>query len=132
VRAWCDERRYPVSFPFEVRFVAPDDADLATAHGRDSAYVAAHVPAGTPPEPFLREVEAIARGLGGRPHWAKRHWRTAADLAPAYPGWERFQAVRARLDPEGRFANAHVRRTLGELPAARPGAGRLAGPFGSV
>jgi hypothetical protein len=28
------------------------------------------VPAGTPPEPFLREVEAIARGLGGRPHWA--------------------------------------------------------------
>jgi L-gulono-1,4-lactone dehydrogenase len=30
-----------------------------------------------------------------------------------YPEWGRFASVRARLDPEGRFANAYVERVLG-------------------
>ena len=37
---------------------------------------------------------------GGRPHWGKRHFQTAATLAERYPRWEDFAAVRARLDPE--------------------------------
>ena len=107
------ERDGRVSFPLELRFAAADDALLSAAHGRDTAYVAAHVARGVPYEPFLREVEAIARAHDGRPHWGKHHWRTAADLAPAFPAWDRFAAVRDRLDPERRFANAHLRRVLG-------------------
>jgi FAD/FMN-containing dehydrogenase len=50
---------------------------------------------------------------GGRPHWGKRHFQTAATLAPRYPDWERFQAVRRRLDSDGVFTNDYVDRVLG-------------------
>jgi FAD/FMN-containing dehydrogenase len=53
-------------------------------------------------------------GYGGRPHWGKMHFQTAETLAPRYPRWEAFQAVRAQLDPEGRFANQYLNRVLGE------------------
>ena len=49
----------------------------------------------------------------GRPHWGKLHHQTAATLAPRYPEWDAFQAVRARLDPDGRFRNAYLDRVLG-------------------
>ena len=51
--------------------------------------------------------------LGGRPHWGKRSFLSAAELAPRYPRWDAFQAARAELDPDGRFANAWVRDVLG-------------------
>jgi L-gulono-1,4-lactone dehydrogenase len=54
-------------------------------------------------------------GFDGRPHWGKRHFQTADTLAPLYPDWDRFQAVRRRFDPTGVFANGYVRRVLGEL-----------------
>jgi L-gulono-1,4-lactone dehydrogenase len=108
------ERDGRVSFPLEVRVTAADDTLLGATSGQDVTWIAAHVARGVPHEPFLREVEAIARGLGGRPHWGKHHWRTAADLAPAFPStWERFARVRDRLDPERRFENPHLRRVLG-------------------
>ncbi len=66
-------------------------------------------------EPYFRAVEAIMDELGGRPHWGKRHFQTAATLRERYPEWERFQAVRRRLDPEGRFANAYTDRVLGPV-----------------
>ena len=34
-------------------------------------------------------------------------------LAPRYPRWADFQAVRAELDPHGRFASPWVRHMLG-------------------
>jgi L-gulonolactone oxidase len=64
-------------------------------------------------EPAFREVEAAMSELGGRPHWGKRSFLSAAELAPRYPRWEDFQAVRRALDPGGRFANAWVRNVLG-------------------
>jgi L-gulonolactone oxidase len=105
--------RHPVSFPVEVRFSAGDDALLSPAHGRDSAYVAAHVFAGMEYAPAFRELEAAMSALGGRPHWGKRTFLDAAALRPRYPRWDAFQAVRARLDPDGRCANPWVRRVLG-------------------
>ena len=118
VREAIERHRFAVPFPVEVRFVAPDDAFLSTAHGRDTAYVAVHMFRGMEWEPYFRAVEQVMDGLEGRPHWGKRHFQTAETLRPRYPEWERFQAVRARLDPEGRFANAYVDRVLGRLPAA--------------
>jgi FAD/FMN-containing dehydrogenase len=110
-----------VSFPIEVRFAAPDDAYLSTAHGRDTCYIAVHQDRKLDWEPYFREVEAIMGGYGGRPHWGKRHFREAAELAPLYPHWRDFQAVRARLDPGGVFRNAYTDRVLGPPAAQAPG-----------
>lgn len=116
VRALVAQRRFAVNFPIELRFSSGDDAFLSPAHGRDSAYVAVHVFKGMEWEPYFRAVEEIMGGLGGRPHWGKRTLLGAEELRGRYPAWDRFQAVRARLDPEGRFANAGIERLLG--PAA--------------
>ena len=88
--------------------------------GRDSGFVAVHMYRGMAWEPYFRAVEAIMDELGGRPHWGKRHFQTAATLRPRYPDWDRFQAVRARLDPEGRFANAWTDRVLGPVNPVQP------------
>jgi FAD-linked oxidoreductase len=115
---------FAVPFPIEVRTVAADDALLSTAEGRDSGYVAVHMYRGMPWRPYFEAVEQIMDSLDGRPHWGKRHFQTAATLRGRYSGWDRFQAVRARLDPEGVFANAWTDRVLGPvgtgLPAATP------------
>jgi FAD/FMN-containing dehydrogenase len=110
-------RGFAVPFPIEVRAVAADDALLSTAAGRDSGYVAVHMYRGMQWRPYFEAVERIMLGLGGRPHWGKRHFQTAATLRERYPEWDRFQAIRARLDPEGRFANAWTDRVLGPVGA---------------
>jgi len=113
VRALVPRRGFAVPFPFEVRFVAADDALLSPAGGRDTCYIAAHMFEGMAWEPYLRAVEEVMRGYDGRPHWGKRHFRSAEDLAPAYPEWDRFQEVRDRLDPGRVFTNAYVADVLG-------------------
>ena len=110
-------RRHPVIFPVELRFVAPDDALLSPAGGRETVYIAVHNFVGMPWQPYFRDCAAIGAEHGARPHWGKRHFHTAETLAPLYPGWERFHAVRRELDPEGRFTNEYVRRVLGPAPA---------------
>jgi len=112
--------RHTINFPIEVRFVAADDAFLSPVHERESVYIAVHAFKGMEWERYFRAVEAIADEHGGRPHWGKRHFQTAATLAPRYPQWERFAAVRARLDPEGVFTNAYTDRVLGSAGAAVP------------
>ena len=104
--------RYPVSFPIELRFSAGDDAMLSPAHARDTAYVAVHVFEGMAFEAPFREVEAVMRAWDGRPHWGKRSFLGAEELAPRYPRWDDFAAIRERLDPERRFVNGWVERTL--------------------
>jgi FAD/FMN-containing dehydrogenase len=106
-------RRLPILFPLEVRFVAADDALLSPSHQRDTCYIAVHQYTGMEFEGFMRGVEAIMDGFGGRPHWGKRHYQTAATLRPRYPEWDRFQSVRAQFDPDGVFANDYTRRVLG-------------------
>jgi L-gulono-1,4-lactone dehydrogenase len=109
---------FDVPFPIEVRAVAGDDALLSTASARDSGFVAVHMYRGMAWEPYFRAVAAIMDDLDGRPHWGKRHFHTAETLRPRYPRWDRFQAVRARLDPNGLFANRWTERVLG--PVGRP------------
>ena len=113
VRSLIDDSGLRISFPIEVRFTAGDDIPLSTAYGGERCYIAVHVYRGMEYEPYFRGVEAIMRSLAGRPHWGKLHFRTAADLAPVYPEWDRFQAVRRKVDPEGKFANAYLDRMLG-------------------
>ncbi len=120
VLAMVERERLPVPFPIEVRSVAADDAFLSTAVGRDSGFVAVHMFEGMAFETYFRAVEAIMEELDGRPHWGKRHFQTAATLQPRYPDWDRFQAVRARLDPTGLFSNAWTDRVLGPVGARSP------------
>jgi L-gulonolactone oxidase len=105
--------RHGIGFPVEVRLSAADDALLSPAHGRATAWVAAHVERGTPPDAYLREVQAIADAHDGRPHWGKRHGLDAAALEARLPAFARFRAVRDALDPERRFQNAELARVLG-------------------
>jgi FAD-linked oxidoreductase len=110
-----ERRRLPIGFPIELRVVAPDDALLSTAHGRPTAYIAVHQYLGMEYESYFRAVEEIMDDYGGRPHWGKRHYQSAATLAPRYPEWERFAEIRARFDPEGRYENDYTRRVLGPV-----------------
>jgi FAD-linked oxidoreductase len=104
---------FRVQFPVEVRFTAADDVWLSHGYGRDNAYVAIHQYAGAPYEEYFRQFEKVCRGLGGRPHWGKLHWREAESLRPAYPRFDDFLAVRDRLDPHRVFTNAYLDRVLG-------------------
>jgi L-gulono-1,4-lactone dehydrogenase len=110
---WVRRNRYPVFFPIEVRVGAGDDALLSPAHRRDTAYVAVHQYRGMEWRPYFEAVEAIMRDYGGRPHWGKRHFQTAATLAPLFGEWDRFQAARDELDPGRVFANEYAERVLG-------------------
>lgn len=109
--------RLPVPFPIEVRFAAADDALLSVAHDRESCHISVHQYEGMEYESCFRAVEEVMSAYAGRPHWGKRHYQTAATLRLLHPGWDRFQAVRARLDPDGVFENPYVRRTLGPVGA---------------
>jgi len=109
----------PVGFPIEVRFVAADDSMLSPAHDRDTCYIAVHQYQGMAWESYFRAVEAIMDEYGGRPHWGKRHFQTAATLRERYPHWDDFLAARSRLDPEGSFRNHYLDRVLGPPQTAR-------------
>jgi L-gulonolactone oxidase len=104
-----------VPFPVEVRVAAADDIPLSTASGRDTAYIAVHVPARSDPGPYFDRLEAIAGGVGGRPHWGKLHGLDATVLAKRYPRFGEFTALRDSLDPGGLFTNAHLDRVLGPV-----------------
>ncbi|KAA0024086.1 D-arabinono-1,4-lactone oxidase [Antrihabitans cavernicola] len=113
VKEIAERPEFDVSFPIEVRWVAPDDAYLSPAGGRETCYIAVHVFEGMPWEPYFRAIEKLFDSFGGRPHWGKRHFQTAETLRHRYPEWDRFAAVRDRLDPERVFTNDYARRVLG-------------------
>jgi len=102
-----------VPFPVEVRFTAADDIWLSHGYGRDSAYIAIHQYIGAPFEDYFRRFEAAMTALGGRPHWGKMNFLDASALAPAYPRFDDFRAVRDKLDPDRVFANEYTDRVLG-------------------
>ncbi len=110
---WVRSNRYPVFFPIEMRVTAADDALLSPSHKRDTAYIAVHQYRGMEWRPYFEAVEAIMDSYGGRPHWGKRHFQTAATLAERYPRWANFQAARDELDPGRVFTNEYAERVLG-------------------
>jgi L-gulonolactone oxidase len=110
---WIRSNRYPVFFPIEMRVTAGDDALISPSHERDTAYIAVHQYRGMEWRPYFEAVEAIMNEYGGRPHWGKRHFQTAATLAERYPRWDGFQAARDELDPGHAFSNEYAERVLG-------------------
>lgn len=110
---WLQRSGEQITFPVEVRLTAADNIPLSPAFGRQTCYVTAHQYHRRSHDQYFAAFEAIAREVDGRPHWGKLHYRTAEDLAPVYPLFEEFLAVRDRYDPDRRFGNDYLRRVLG-------------------
>lgn len=95
----------------ELRTAAADDLWLSGAYERDT--LAIHFTFKNRPDvvrELLPRVEAALAPFGPRPHWGKWHAFDAARIAEAVPRLADARAVFERLDPEGRFANDHLRR----------------------
>ena len=114
VRHALDSSSLAISFPVEIRVAPPDDIPLSTAYDRDSFYLAFHTHRDADHAEYFALMEPIMRAHDGRPHWGKVHTCNAADLAPVYPRFDDFLAMRDRLDPDRVFANQHLARILGE------------------
>lgn len=115
VRELVSRGSEPIFFPIEVRVSQGDDIPLSTAHGRDSAWIAAHVHKGGSYETYFQGIETILDEYDGRPHWGKLHFQNHTTLAPRYSAWDDFQTVRAEIDPDGRFSNSYTDRVLGPI-----------------
>ena len=103
-----------ISFPVEVRVAPADDIPLSTAYGRDSVYLAFHTHARRRPHGVLHGDRAGDAGPRRPPALGQAALAvTRRDLAPAYPRFDDFLALRDRLDPDRVFANAYLRRVLG-------------------
>ncbi|WP_026118533.1 D-arabinono-1,4-lactone oxidase [Nocardiopsis salina] len=113
IRSVVERRGYRLSFPVEVRFAPADDVWLSTAYQRETAYIAVHMYQGAPYEECFADLESVLVSVGGRPHWGKLHTRTHTDLEKVCPQLGAAGAVRDRVDPERRFANAYLDRVLG-------------------
>lgn len=108
IRQLMQTKYRDVTWPVEYRTLGADDIYLSPAYGRDSVTISVHQAHHLPDQAFFADVEAIFRNHQGRPHWGKIHSHTARDLRSLYPMWDRFQAARKRLDPEGRFMNDYL------------------------
>jgi FAD-linked oxidoreductase len=105
---WIRAKRLPVSFPFEFRLVAADDIWMSPMNAGPVAAISMHQYAKMPWRKLFSDAEAIFRAHGGRPHWAKRHTLTRADVDALYPMAERYRDVRRAVDPDGKFLNPHL------------------------
>lgn len=104
----------PVLAVSEIRTVAADDLWLSGSHGGDRvgfhftwrldwSEVLAVLPA----------VEEVLMGLGGRPHWGKVFTADRTALEAAHPRLADFRALRAELDPDGRFGSDFLADRVG-------------------
>jgi FAD/FMN-containing dehydrogenase len=121
VIAWIRKKRLPVAFPFEFRIVAADDIWLSPFNGRDGASISMHQYHRMAWRDLFAEAEKIFRAHDGRPHWAKRHTLTNADVHKLYPHAARFCTVRESFDPTGKFANAHLSQLFDVREMAKAG-----------
>ena len=100
-------------YPVEYRFVARDSGMLSPYYRRASVTISVSGGPGVDYWNYLADVDAILRPYEARPHWGKLHFNLREDMPALYPRYEDFQAIRRRLDPEGRFLNDHLRGLFG-------------------
>lgn len=105
---WVRHKRVPISFPFEFRVVGGDDIWMSPMNAGPVASISMHQYNKMPWADSFAEVEKIFRRYGGRPHWAKRHNLTRADVDALYPMAERYRVERRLADPESKFLNPHL------------------------
>lgn len=102
----------PALHSTEVRTMCADDLWLSPAFGHDT--VGIHFTWKQLPDlvwPLLPRIEELLMGFGARPHWGKLFH--VADIRDLFPRFDEFVALRDRLDPDRKFANAFTERLLG-------------------
>lgn len=119
VIAWIRKKHLPVTFPFEFRLVAADDIWLSPFNGRVGASISMHQYHKMAWRDVFSQAEKIFRAHDGRPHWAKRHTLTTADVHHLYPHAAQFCSVRDAIDPDAKFANAHLSKLFDIRSKAR-------------
>lgn len=82
---------------------------MSPFYQRKSATIAVHQYFRVNTSRLFDMCESIFRSVGGRPHWGKRHTRTREEFESLYPKFDGFRALRRKLDPDGKFLNAHLR-----------------------
>lgn len=95
----------------ELRTAASDELWLSGAYERD--FLAIHFTWRNDPAGVLGVLPLIEEALApfaARPHWGKLHTFDAAAIARVHPRIADARRVFERLDPEGRFVNAHLLR----------------------
>lgn len=118
--ASIEDAHLPYAFPCETRIVPAETAWLHPTFGRTSACLGAAIHPGIDVESAWSVAQDAAVALGGRPHWGKWHTLTAAELSGLYPRWDDFQALRRKLDPDGRFGSPAIDRLLGHVGPSGP------------
>lgn len=113
IRKAINDKGWLIPFPMELRCTAADDVALSTSTGRESTYIAIHVPKYMNPKSFFPTFQEILLAYGGRPHWGKMHSLTAEDFAELYPRFDEFRTLREQMDPERRFGSAHLTQIFG-------------------
>jgi FAD-linked oxidoreductase len=107
------KRRLPIAFPFEFRVTAADEIWMSPFNAGPAASISFHQYAAMPWQAAFAEIEPILRVGGGRPHWAKRHKLSAADVHRLYPKTPDYLRVRESVDPAQKFVNADLARLFG-------------------
>ena len=106
-----DDRFY-VNLPCQVRFVRGDKGNLISpGAGRDTCWFGVgsfHKFKGS--EKFFKPMEKELIKLGGRPHWGKLFYTNPTGQ---YKDWNKFDQIRQKLDPKGKFSNRYIERLAG-------------------
>ncbi len=117
VRELGESGSFQAHLPVEIRFTAADDIPLSPTFGGARCWIGivSYIPFGREVEwrPWFAAFEERMLAFGGRPHWAKQFHVGPERLRDLYPGWDEFQTLRGRLDPERRLRNAYTERVLG-------------------
>ncbi|MFM5228452.1 D-arabinono-1,4-lactone oxidase [Aeromonas media] len=118
---WQERNPGALHYPFILRCTGPSEAWLSAAHGKSVCwigflvYLAADGTFVGGSMEQMRELQQLLVPLGGTPHFGKHLAMDLYDFPALLPRWHDFLALKAELDPHGRFEN----RWLGELFATR-------------
>lgn len=97
----------------EVRSVAADDLWLSSTYQSDRLAVHFTWFKDQPAvEALLPEIERTLAPYGARPHWGKLFAMSAPQLRELYPRLDDFADLVRKHDPEGKFDNAFLVRTI--------------------
>ncbi|WP_421223138.1 D-arabinono-1,4-lactone oxidase [Aeromonas sp. 602293] len=121
LQAWQEANPGVLHYPFILRCTGPSEAWLSAAYGQPVCwigflvYLAADGTFVNGSMEQMRELQQLLAPLGGIPHFGKHLAMDLYDFPALLPRWNDFVALKAELDPHGRFEN----RWLSDLFANR-------------
>jgi xylitol oxidase len=96
----------------EIRTMKADRLWLSPAYGRDTVGLHFTWKQDEAVLDLLPVMEAALAPFDARPHWGKLFTTDAARLSELYPKLPEFRRLAARLDPNGKFRNDYLDRTI--------------------